>query len=109
MNAVNQPENTTKTNVRDAAVQIGGEDKGLLIKELFHVEQGIDKPKRNKAWDLEEGIYKRYGNLNEGKRDPEIVAFELCLIIQNLTSSFKADRDYGKKTIRELVKLGKGE
>lgn len=46
-------------------------------------------------------------NLEIGKHDWFSIAYDLSLTIQQLTGTSKEDREYAKKRVRELVKLGK--
>lgn len=112
MNAVNQPENTTKPVVRDAAVQIGEEEEGLLGPQALALAQMLDKTPKDKIDLLMEGFCKKGGGAGrfDVDRTQLFTAFvHACITIDRLTSCSKFDRQSGKEKVRAMVKLGKGE
>ena len=88
-----QPQNTEQKLVRDASVQISEEENGYSkAKALWAGALIKDKAETPNASE----DYLIWG-----------AAYGLAIIIQNLTSSDKLNRERAKKEVRELVKLGK--
>lgn len=72
--------------------------------KVEHLLNGIEKEEQKR--DLHNPIndyFMQRSRINYG------MACELAIIISNLTSSNKDDRERGKRKVRELVKLGKEE
>lgn len=114
MHQSNQPKTTSNSLNRDAAVQISeeGEDakKHCINNELFHVKQGEGEPSK--------GELIRNGLGKEMREDYPDADFEtitnyaygsLSAICGLLTGTNRDGREWAKKEIRRLVKLGKGE
>lgn len=93
MHQSNQPKTTNTSTVRDAAVRIGAEEpsKGELIRKGLEAEHKAQYPTFS---------YNSICNYSYGA---------LSNIAACLTSSDRAAREWAKKEVRRLVKLGKGE
>lgn len=103
MQKQSQPQTTNNSNVRDASVQIragrhtpGPYDKYRAILTGIEKKEKETHPEREK-----EEIFQYSSRIHYG------MACELALIIQNLTSVNKEDRERAKAKVREMVKLGK--
>lgn len=96
MQKLDQPQTTTNPNNRNASVQISVYDKfdAIMIGiEKKHVEKVRQRPNQDYfAW---------RADINYS------MVCELAMIIQHLTSQVKSERERGKNSVRELVKLGR--
>ena len=72
-----------------------------MEKQKFqHLLKGIEKKEEERYPRNEQDFFYHKGRINYG------MACELAMIIQNLTSASRDDREYAKKKVRELVKIG---
>ena len=92
MHKDDQPKTTNEEPVRDAAVQIDEEIQNAYAKadEIWKGAVMEEKREHNRT---AESTYLGAG-------------YGLALVLMNLTSSNKFDRERAKKRVRELVKLG---
>lgn len=102
MQNATQPQTTNNSNDRDAAIQIpnGGKTKLECIRAgamaMAAAQRATPLPSRENPgyWMVQYDV-------------AESGLTQLAFIVEALTSSDKYDREWGKKRVRELVKLGK--
>ena len=106
-----QPQNTEKL-VRDAAVQICGEEKDVNKQGVVSRETLTEADKEV----ILKSTLIRYGTIKKvQERHPDwdnitaqpFAVYDLCAILADLTSSSKENREWAKRQVRELVRLGK--
>lgn len=93
MHKQDQPQTTNTATSRDAAAQIGVEE--LTKSEL--IIRGLKAQYTERYPDMDALCSTAYA------------LGAASYIMELLTSTTKADRESGKRQVRELVKLGKGE
>jgi hypothetical protein len=110
MQRTNQPQTTSNPTVRDAAVQIGAEGQNVSQ------EKTTGCPEHDKFDALITGAkvtaearkdYRETADFRQKTSDRNFtMACQLAMIIANLTSSNRDNRERAKKEVRHLVKLG---
>lgn len=98
-------ENQVQNLDRDAAAQISGEANQGSKQEHDDPDQDL-YAKANAIFDGAQ-VMNGTPNLEIGKHDWYSIAYNLSITIQHLTSTSKEHREYAKKKVRKLVKLGK--
>lgn len=94
----NQPKTTLNRMARDASVQI--EDDAPQKQPLIRYGAAQEILDRHPEWITKNGE-------ETARLDAETASvMALCQIIEELTSTDKASREYGKARVRKLVKIG---
>ncbi len=97
MQNANQTKNAGNGNDRDAAIQIPAEGESKF-SEIYY---GVIRKFLGDAACKEEDFW------HTTVRERTAAVSKLAMIIAELTSSNKEDREWAKKEVRELVKLGR--